>query len=84
MQGLATSRKLAAVEDELSEAAELLDRRARRGAMLTPQQVADLCQVSIRTVWTWINRRELASIKLGRAIRISQGDLDDFIDSRRR
>jgi excisionase family DNA binding protein len=49
----------------------------------TEQQVAEMTGVSLRTVRRWVASGELASHRLGRSIRISEGDLLAFLAARR-
>ena len=49
----------------------------------TEQQVADMTGVSVRTVRRWVASGELASHRLGRAVRISEADLLAFLAARR-
>lgn len=47
------------------------------------EQVAEICQVSKRTVRRWIKAKELAAIRLGRQLRIAQKDLERFLREHR-
>jgi excisionase family DNA binding protein len=51
--------------------------------LLTKADVANQAQNSMRTVSYWIATRQLAYVKLGRAVRILQSDFDAFIKSHR-
>ena len=42
--------------------------------MLLVPEIAELCQVSERTVWRWIRDGELEAYRLGRCTRISEKD----------
>jgi excisionase family DNA binding protein len=55
-----------------------------RPTLLTPKQVAEVLQVKERTVIVYLQRGELAGIKVGNLWRIAEGDLDAFIQSRKR
>ena len=50
---------------------------------LTPQQVADICGVSVSTVYAWISRREIASSKFGNSRFISYQQIQDMYLKRR-
>lgn len=50
--------------------------------LLTIKDVADLTQVSTKTVRRWIDARDLAASKLGNQWRIRPRDLDLFIRER--
>ena len=48
-------------------------------AYLTIQETAGLLKVSERTVRRWIEKGELAALKIGRAVRIRQQDIDSRV-----
>ena len=48
----------------------------------TCAEVADRYGVKIITVWSWIRKKKLHAIKLGRDYRISDADLKEFEDAR--
>lgn len=50
--------------------------------LLTPAQVAERLQVTERTVYKWLSNGELPAAKLGRVWRISEQQLQKFIDER--
>lgn len=52
--------------------------------LLTPEQVAERLQVTIRTVYQWLADGDLPAFKLGRAWRISEEDLQEFLKQRKR
>jgi excisionase family DNA binding protein len=47
--------------------------------LLTIADVADRCQVSPRSVRRWIDKDRLRVIRLGRSIRVAEGDLAKFL-----
>ena len=51
--------------------------------LLTPEQVAQILQVHVLTVYTYIRRGKLDAIRLGRNYRITPKDLARFIESNR-
>ena len=51
--------------------------------LLTARQVAERCHVALRTVRRWIVTRRLSVLRLGRAVRISEFDLDQFLNEAR-
>ncbi len=53
----------------------------RTGKMLRVHDVADRLGVSERTVFRWLETHALRGHRLGRAVRISEGDLDDFLSA---
>jgi excisionase family DNA binding protein len=57
--------------------------QAATSRLLTIRDVADLAGVSIMTVRRWIEQNGLQIHRLGRLVRISQGDLDAFFSTRR-
>lgn len=46
----------------------------------TPQQVAEKLQLNIRTVYKWIREGKLKAIKVGDLWRISESELERFIN----
>jgi excisionase family DNA binding protein len=48
--------------------------------LLTVKQVAERLNVSERTVWRLIRNRRIKVRRIGRAVRIRAGDLDDLPD----
>ena len=51
--------------------------------LLTPEQVAEILQVHILTVYGYIRQGKLEAIRLGRSYRIVPEDLEHFIESNR-
>ena len=51
--------------------------------ILTPEQVADILQVHVLTVYSYIRQDRLNAVRLGRNYRIVPNDLTLFIDSNR-
>ena len=51
--------------------------------LLTPEQVAEILQVHVLTVYSYIRRGKLNAIRLGRSYRVIPEDLKLFIDSNR-
>jgi len=51
--------------------------------LLTPEQVAGILQVHILTIYGYIREGKLDAIRLGRSYRITQQDLEQFIESNR-
>jgi len=47
---------------------------------LTPDQIAEILQVTRRTVYTWIETGALKAVKAGTRIRISREDLNTFLE----
>lgn len=47
--------------------------------LLTIADVADRCRVSPRSVRRWIDDGRLRVIRLGRNVRVSEGDLANFL-----
>ncbi|MHB8841835.1 MAG: helix-turn-helix domain-containing protein [Candidatus Aquicultor sp.] len=50
---------------------------------LTLDQVAETLQVSKRSIYRWIEKRILPAIKLEGSYRISEEDLNRFLEERR-
>jgi excisionase family DNA binding protein len=55
--------------------------RAER--FLTVPQVAERLGVSARSIWRWLDERELIAHRFGRLVRISEADLQAFLDSKK-
>lgn len=50
--------------------------------MYTPEQVAEMLQVSIYSVRKWYASGKLDALKVGRRIRITESALERFVQSR--
>ena len=57
---------------------------ARLPRLLAVTDVAQLLQVSSKTVRRWIERRELRTHRLGRQLRVAEEDLAAFLGQRRK
>jgi excisionase family DNA binding protein len=64
--------------------ADPLHKAAPAAPLLTASQVAQRCQMSLRTVRRWIADGDLPVHRLGRVIRIAEADLDRFLHRARR
>lgn len=51
--------------------------------LLTPEQVAEILQVHVLTIYGYIRRGKLDAVRLGRSYRITPKDLTHFIESNR-
>jgi excisionase family DNA binding protein len=49
----------------------------------TVPQVAERLGVSARSVWRWIDRKDLTAHRLGRSVRISETSLQAYLDRSR-
>lgn len=52
-------------------------------SLLTAEQIAARCQVALRTVRRWITAGDLPVLRLGRAVRIAEDDLERFLQRSR-
>jgi excisionase family DNA binding protein len=52
-------------------------------SLLTPEQVSEILQVHILTVYDYIKQGKLGAIRLGRSYRISYEDLDKLLQLNR-
>jgi len=52
--------------------------------LLRAEEVADFLQVSLSFVYALIERGELPSVRLGRAVRVQPEDLIRFMDAKKR
>jgi excisionase family DNA binding protein len=60
----------------------MADRNKRsRGKLRTIDERAELCQVSPRTIQRLIKSGALRASRIGRLVRISDEDAEDFLDS---
>ena len=53
-----------------------------RARFLTPAEVADLLRVSSMTVYRLIKSGELRAARIGKSYRISEDDVDAYLESR--
>jgi excisionase family DNA binding protein len=53
-----------------------------RATFLTPQEVADLLRVSSMTVYRLIKAGELRAVRVGKAYRIREDDIDRYLAAR--
>jgi excisionase family DNA binding protein len=51
--------------------------------LLTVQEAAHLLGVSVSTLYGWVWQRRIPFVKVGRALRFEQRDLEKFIQSNR-
>jgi excisionase family DNA binding protein len=51
--------------------------------LLTPEQVADILQIHVLTVYNYIRQGKLSAIRLGRSYRIVREDLNHLIEDNR-
>jgi excisionase family DNA binding protein len=51
--------------------------------LLTPEQVAEILQIHILTVYGYIRQGKLGAIRLGRSYRISSDDMAKFLELNR-
>ncbi len=49
----------------------------------TVPEISERLGVSARSVWRWIDRKDLAAHRLGRSVRISEASLQAFLDRSR-
>ena len=65
----------------------MTDRRRRGPAtlprLLTVPQAAAALSMCERSIWRWIEARELEIYRLGRAVRIAEAELVRFLERRR-
>lgn len=54
--------------------------RTVRASLLTPREVAEILNVSLRSVRRLIAERRLAVVRIGRAARIRPESLETFLD----
>jgi excisionase family DNA binding protein len=49
--------------------------------LYTPQEVAAILQLNVITVYSYIKKKQLTAVKIGRNYRVTSSDLDMFIKS---
>lgn len=52
-------------------------------SLMTPEQVAEMLQINVLTVYNYIKKGKLSAIRLGRSYRITREDLDNLIEKNR-
>ncbi len=52
-------------------------------SLLTPEQVSEILQIHVLTVYSYIRQGKLGAVRLGRSYRISPEDLDRLLESNR-
>ena len=50
-------------------------------SLYTPLQVADLLQVTRRTIYVWIKQKKLAAVRAGNRVRIHPTAVESFLKS---
>jgi excisionase family DNA binding protein len=53
------------------------------GNLLTPEQVSEILQIHVLTVYSYIRQGKLGAVRLGRSYRISSEDLDSLLELNR-
>ena len=53
-------------------------------SLMTAEEVSEVLQIGLSTVYLLLQRGELASVRIGRCVRIRPPDLDEFIELRAR
>ena len=48
--------------------------------LLTVQEAADVCKVSIRPLFRWLADGRLPAVRIGNVTRIRRTDLEDFLE----
>lgn len=48
----------------------------------TPAQIAKRLQITERTIYRWLDDKQLKGVKLGRVWRVKAKDLEDFLRER--
>ncbi|MFM8238545.1 MAG: helix-turn-helix domain-containing protein [Actinomycetota bacterium] len=59
-----------------------MDNGLSKARFLTVQEVADLMRVSSMTVYRLIKAGELPAVRVGRAFRVSETDVDAYLAAR--
>lgn len=48
----------------------------------TPEEIAQMLKVDVSTIWRWLREGKLLGLKIGKAYRVSQEQLDRFLKAR--
>lgn len=51
--------------------------------LLTAQEIAGQLQVHIETIYQWVSQKRIPYVKVGRATRFDQKDIDNWIEKRK-
>jgi excisionase family DNA binding protein len=49
-----------------------LPTKERSGKLLKMKEAAELCQVTYRTMWTWVHTKQIESVRWGGTVRIPE------------
>lgn len=52
--------------------------------MMTCDEVAELLQVSTRTIRKWVHSESMPVVKIGRTVRFSASDIGRWVDERKK
>ena len=52
--------------------------------LLTPEQVADMLQVKLSTVYSWTHQRMIPYFKVGRLVRFTRRGLEQWLQEKQR
>jgi excisionase family DNA binding protein len=51
--------------------------------LYTPEQVAEILQINVLTVYNYIRKGKLSAVRLGRSYRIGRNDLNHLLEANR-
>lgn len=60
------------------------EKKRERGALMSPEEVAEQLSVSAGAVRQWVRTGKMQSYRAGKLIRISQSQLSEFLSSSKR
>lgn len=60
----------------------MVETKVAHSPLMTPMQIAERLQISERTITQWLRKGHLRGFKIGKEWRISQGDLDAFLEAK--
>lgn len=61
-----------------------MEREGNRVELLTPEQVAEMLQVKLSTLYSWTHQRRIPHLKVGRLVRFTQSDLEEWLQGKQR
>ena len=61
-----------------------MKKEGNSAGLLTPEQVAEMLQVKLNTLYSWTHQRKIPHLKVGRLVRFSRRDLEQWIERQRK
>ena len=61
-----------------------MKKEGNKTGLLTPEQVAEMLQIKLSTLYSWTHQRKIPHLKVGRLVRFSQSDLEKWLQTKHR